>query len=160
MWCPKCLSEYREGFTVCTDCGRPLVEVLPPMPEPEFVFLTKTEGDLAWQLPELLYRAGIPCYVHQGNGLFAPVTPEDAVPCALYVDQTQLDQAKACADLLAGPPQHMEEDELLEAYDTFMEQNQSEAEPAEGEEGGAAWKIFLLMAIFVLGGLLAYILLR
>lgn len=25
-WCPNCKSEYREGFTVCADCGCPLVE--------------------------------------------------------------------------------------------------------------------------------------
>ena len=25
-WCPKCKSEYREGFTVCADCGCQLVE--------------------------------------------------------------------------------------------------------------------------------------
>lgn len=24
-WCPKCKSEYREGFTVCADCGSELV---------------------------------------------------------------------------------------------------------------------------------------
>lgn len=28
-WCPKCKSEYREGFTVCADCGVELVENLP-----------------------------------------------------------------------------------------------------------------------------------
>ena len=26
MWCPECLVEYREGFTVCADCGSELVE--------------------------------------------------------------------------------------------------------------------------------------
>lgn len=26
MWCPKCRIEYREGITVCADCGTPLVE--------------------------------------------------------------------------------------------------------------------------------------
>ncbi len=26
MWCPKCRTEYREGITVCADCGTPLVE--------------------------------------------------------------------------------------------------------------------------------------
>lgn len=25
-WCPKCKSEYREGYTVCADCGCSLVE--------------------------------------------------------------------------------------------------------------------------------------
>ena len=25
-WCPKCKSEYREGFTVCADCGSELVD--------------------------------------------------------------------------------------------------------------------------------------
>lgn len=28
MWCPKCKIEYREGITVCADCGTELVEEL------------------------------------------------------------------------------------------------------------------------------------
>ena len=28
-WCPKCRSEYRQGFTVCSDCGSTLVEAKP-----------------------------------------------------------------------------------------------------------------------------------
>lgn len=27
-WCPKCKTEYREGFTVCADCGSELVSEL------------------------------------------------------------------------------------------------------------------------------------
>ncbi|MBQ8765302.1 MAG: hypothetical protein IJZ16_00685 [Clostridia bacterium] len=27
-WCPKCKSEYREGFAVCSDCGTELVDSL------------------------------------------------------------------------------------------------------------------------------------
>lgn len=29
-WCPNCKSEYREGFTLCADCGAALVEWQPP----------------------------------------------------------------------------------------------------------------------------------
>lgn len=32
MVCPKCLAEYRPGFTTCSDCLVPLVEA-PPEPE-------------------------------------------------------------------------------------------------------------------------------
>jgi len=39
VFCPKCKSEYRMGFTVCTDCDVPLVEELPPESklEPEYI---------------------------------------------------------------------------------------------------------------------------
>ena len=39
MYCPKCRTEYRKGFTTCADCEIPLVEELPPEPEqkPEYV---------------------------------------------------------------------------------------------------------------------------
>ena len=32
MFCPKCRSEYRIGFTLCSDCGGRLVDELPPEP--------------------------------------------------------------------------------------------------------------------------------
>ena len=35
MWCPKCKHEYREGVTVCADCGSELVDSLPEEPEAE-----------------------------------------------------------------------------------------------------------------------------
>jgi hypothetical protein len=37
MFCPQCKTEYREGFTTCSDCGVDLVAALPPEPEPEFI---------------------------------------------------------------------------------------------------------------------------
>jgi hypothetical protein len=33
MYCPKCRSEYREGFTTCSDCKVELVDELPKEPK-------------------------------------------------------------------------------------------------------------------------------
>ncbi len=35
MYCPQCLTEYREGFLECADCRVPLAAGVPPLPEPE-----------------------------------------------------------------------------------------------------------------------------
>ncbi len=35
MWCPNCGSEYRRGYTHCSDCGHALVHEPPEVPEPE-----------------------------------------------------------------------------------------------------------------------------
>ena len=90
MFCPKCRAEYREGFTVCADCGVPLVETLPASPEFDPVFFFETEGDCAWELPALLRRAGIACYLYGGNGMFIRMEEEQTVPGQLYVDSASI----------------------------------------------------------------------
>jgi hypothetical protein len=72
MFCPKCKSEYREGFYKCADCGSDLVVHLPrevsddPSDE-EFVevFSTYQQGDIAF-IKSVLEGEGI-TYFFQGE---------------------------------------------------------------------------------------------
>lgn len=157
MWCPKCKSEYRPGFTVCTDCGTPLVEKLSSRPALDPVFLEETVGDSAWELPELLHRMEIGCYTYAGNGIFVRVLPGHETPGKLYVDRSELERARQCRNLLSRPPQPVDEDELMEAYEDYMEDAPME-EASEEEEatGNAAWIVFVVLgAILIIGGLCA-----
>ena len=52
MYCPKCRYEYREGFTVCSDCDVKLVAELGPEDENEYadlvtVYVARDGNDLA-----------------------------------------------------------------------------------------------------------------
>jgi len=44
MFCPKCRTEYREGFYVCVDCDSDLVHELPPEEKPEFIDYVEIMG--------------------------------------------------------------------------------------------------------------------
>jgi len=43
MYCPKCKSEYRDGFTICSDCKIKLVDQLPKDPKEEIENLEKAD---------------------------------------------------------------------------------------------------------------------
>jgi hypothetical protein len=72
MFCPKCKSEYREGFYKCADCDVYLVDVLPPeqtdnLGNVEFVevFSTYSQGDIVF-VKSVLDGEGI-TYFFQGE---------------------------------------------------------------------------------------------
>jgi Protein of unknown function (DUF2007). len=72
MFCPKCKSEYREGFYKCADCGIDLVGALPPEQTDDFgdeefaeVFSTYQQGDIAF-IKSVLDGEGI-TYFFQGE---------------------------------------------------------------------------------------------
>ena len=68
MFCPKCKTEYREGFTACADCGETLVRELPKEAEPEFVpadwqrLMTVTDDMEAAMIASFLDTENIPVY--------------------------------------------------------------------------------------------------
>ncbi len=81
MFCPECRSEYREGFSRCSDCHIDLVEKLPPIQKEEFVeyteiLRTSNPSDIAL-IKSILDSEGI-IYYFQGehaNNVLPPVLP-------------------------------------------------------------------------------------
>jgi hypothetical protein len=72
MFCPKCKSEYREGFYKCADCGADLIDQLPQEAPDNFgsdefveVFSTYQQGDIAF-IKSILDEDGI-TYFFQGE---------------------------------------------------------------------------------------------
>ena len=73
MFCPKCRSEYRNGFYKCADCGVDLVSELPPETEGDVgdvelveVFSTYNQGDIAF-IKSVLDGEGITYYFQGEN---------------------------------------------------------------------------------------------
>ena len=160
MWCPKCKSEYREGFTVCSECGSALVaELTKEAPVFEPVFLTTTEAETAWELPELLQRAGIACYLKSDAGDFARRDPEQEFAGDIYVNRRDMPIARRCLMLLSRPPLPIEEEDLMEAYEEYMNQEGAEETEPEQEDSNdnVAWKVFLILGLVVVGCILAAI---
>ena len=95
MFCPKCKTEYREGFYTCADCNIGLVDELPPEPKPEFVdyeqvLATYNPADIAI-IKSLLDGEGI-TYFFKGE-YFTYLRPL-ADPARLMVRKDQVEDAK------------------------------------------------------------------
>ena len=110
MFCPKCGTEYREGFYKCADCDIDLVyeppeppklPELPPEPEPEFidyeeVLATDNPGDIAL-LKSILESEGI-VYFFKGEHCNYMRSLIDSVRLMVRKDQIE-DARNLLADL-------------------------------------------------------------
>ena len=103
MICPNCKSEYRVGFTRCSDCDVDLVDHLSPEPEvpanderPPYVPVTTAQGQLeTGQIRSFLESNGIPTEVRgesfgkvyglvvNGFGAVDVLVPKDQAAAAL-----------------------------------------------------------------------------
>ena len=103
MFCPKCGTEYREGFFVCSDCDADLVDQLPEAPggeELEFVDYVEVMGtynpaDIAL-IKSILDSENITYYFNAEH--FMCVGPL-AEPARLRVRKDEAEKAK---ELLQG----------------------------------------------------------
>lgn len=92
MFCPKCRTEYREGYSECADCHVELVPELPEEPKPEFVefievLATYNPADIAF-LKSLLESEGIQ-YFFKGEH-FMHIRPlVDPVRLMIRIDQAE-----------------------------------------------------------------------
>jgi hypothetical protein len=117
VFCPECRSEYREGFTKCSDCGVDLVSALPTErhPTPDNIALVPVfeSSDEAEMMVarSLLDGAGIAYFVENdrlqnmlgagrlggGNLITGPavvvVREDEAADAAKLLDDLRADQA-------------------------------------------------------------------
>lgn len=133
-WCPKCKSEYREGFTVCADCGSKLVD---EDPSNELVPLTFGEREQMEALEDFLSYSGIP------DVELAEDEREGQVE--LRVSREALEKAVAAMRifLLQENKQQSEEEPKQVTEETETEHNTHEAQAREQlRETAAARRAF------------------
>jgi hypothetical protein len=113
MHCPRCLTEYRDGFLECSDCHVALAPGLPPVPakgehEVDLVTVLETSDPFAINLGKAtLEDAGIR-YVMEGGddagerGLTG-MSPAGAMASQLQVESSQAAEAREMLEPLLNP---------------------------------------------------------
>jgi len=100
-WCPNCKNEYREGITVCADCGATLVESLTE--QTVVPILTIEQEAAATRLKEFMEYEGISLVVCEEltPGSYQLSVPEEEKKEALRLVQifTKVEQEKQLAAL-------------------------------------------------------------
>lgn len=104
-WCPKCKTEYREGFYKCSDCNVSLVDelevedeiVIPQTNSQSWAFLIKTYNDKeALIIESLLGGYGIPVLRKEkgAGGYLKIVMGMTNLGIDLYVPDSALEEAR------------------------------------------------------------------
>lgn len=141
-WCPKCKNEYREGFTVCADCGSTLVESIEEANEVLFAYGTP---DKLENMKRMLAVGGVKATIREsshnegGAELFDLVIESKDEARAVQVMQlfaAEVAKAKAAQDAKAAA-------EAEEAAKKAAEQNDAQtasvaSEPVSEEDAELA----------------------
>lgn len=112
MFCPNCRTEYRQGITVCADCGAKLVDQLPLEVDDREVVTVLETGDLAVvALAKSMLEEGGIDYVAKGE---LPMQQLAVGPVEIQVDKKdEAEASELLADLVVGklPADAQEDDE-------------------------------------------------
>jgi hypothetical protein len=128
MFCPKCRTEYRKGFTTCADCEVPLVFKLPPEPPPlpapeyvNFINLYSPQNEIELSLIKSIFDSeGISYFVRNDNFGSLEVGPHIGLFNAKML-KVQDDQYEKAKELLTDylEKTHEQIEEPLKKYSMF-----------------------------------------
>lgn len=116
-WCPVCKNEYKEGVSVCADCGTELVDTLKKQ---EDVFLCCGEEQQMNRLKDYLAYNDITVTMEDSD--------EEGADKALFVASKKEEIAKRAARIF------LLEDQSREAEEKEAEEEAEEVEAEEAEE--------------------------
>ena len=112
MHCPQCLTEYRDGFSVCADCHVPLAQGRPPASVEQqhdvaLVTVLETSDPFVVNLGKAtLEDAGIE-YVMGGDDAaergLTGMSPAGAAASRLQVEAARADEARELLEPLLNP---------------------------------------------------------
>lgn len=165
-YCPKCGDEYDEGYTMCADCGVPLVEggpaprpeETPPAPEKSMKrarLMTVPNQALRAMVVEVLEHGGILAYVagREAGSYMSALMGYSIYGEDIYVDEGDLAAAR---ELTAGMMDGAEAPEAEAEEQRFFEGGRGRARILLLFNAGV-WVVFLLAGVgvfFLIFGLL------
>lgn len=129
-WCPKCKEEYREGITVCAECGTELVENIPEERQEE-----ETTEEVVGEEPEKPIDSDARDNGESGNG----VSTEDEEDTEGIGDAEDAGDADDTGDVEDAGDTDSSEDAEQE-YDWDAEDAEPEEDQAEEEKDAESTK--------------------
>ena len=157
-WCPKCRNEYREGFTVCADCGVELVDVLGAEMVEKEVFFTvpRFEAERILEYLEKNDVKGIELEDNEDGSTDLLVDPKKRKE-TMFVLRTYLEKRKEeteafmAAQNLPEEPRELSEDEKLEKKTDTVEPPLNAFVPSKNKADDARNSAIALLLIGVAG---------